>query len=357
MTEEHSSPIKTPKQLIVVVLLGFAVPIALALLVSQLVTSGEKGTHQDDSQVLSRIQAVGNVVLAAPSAPKGSLGGEQVYAQVCKTCHEAGLAGAPKMGDKSAWSSRIAQGENTVFQHAIAGFQGKAGAMPAKGGNADLTDDEIKRAVVYMVNRAGAGWQERPAPAAAAPAAATAAERTGEQVVAATCSNCHQTGEHGAPKIGDRAEWIRRVKDGYPRVIQSALRGHAGMPARGGLADLSDAEVKSAVEYMMNSGSAAAVPVAMAVAPAPAVPVQSEGRKIFEGGCVVCHGAGIAGAPKFGDKAAWAPRIAQGVNVLYTHAIGGLTGKAGVMPPKGGNTALTDADVKAAVDYMAAAAK
>jgi cytochrome c5 len=364
MTEEHSSPIKTPKQLIIVVLLGFAVPITLALLVSQLVTSGEKGVHQDDSQILSRIQAVGSVVLAAPSAPKGSLTGEQVYAQVCKTCHETGLAGAPKFGDKGAWSARIAQGDATVFQHAIGGFQGKSGAMPAKGGNADLTDDEVKRAVVYMVNQAGAGWKELPAPVAvaaatAAPAAAAAAptERTGEQVVAATCGKCHQTGEHGAPKIGDRAEWVRRVKGGYPKVIQSALKGHAGMPARGGLADLSDAEVKNAVEYMMNAGSGAVVPVAMAAAPAAPAPAASDGKKTFEATCVVCHGAGIAGAPKFGDKAAWAPRIAQGASVLYTHAIAGLTGKGGVMPPKGGNTALSDADVKAAVDYMVAAAK
>jgi cytochrome c5 len=82
-----------------------------------------------------------------------------------------------------------------------------------------------------------------------------------------------------------------------------------------------------------------------------------DGKKIFDGTCSVCHGAGIAGAPKFGDKAAWAPRIAQGVNVLYTHAMGGFTGKGGVMPPKGGNLALTDPDIKAAVDYMVAAAK
>ena len=79
MTEEHSSPIKTPRQLIIVVLLAFAVPIALAALVSQLVTSGDKGIHEDDSKVLARIQAVGNVVLAEPSGPKGMRTGEQVY--------------------------------------------------------------------------------------------------------------------------------------------------------------------------------------------------------------------------------------------------------------------------------------
>ena len=102
MTEEHSSPIKTPKQLIIVVLLAFAVPITLAALISQLVTSGEKGIHEDDSKVLARIQPVANVVLAEASGPKGMLSGEQVYTQVCKTCHETGLAGAPKLGDKAA---------------------------------------------------------------------------------------------------------------------------------------------------------------------------------------------------------------------------------------------------------------
>ena len=107
-------------------LLAFAVPITLAVLVSQLVTSGEKGMHEDDSMVLARIQPVGNVVLAEASGPKGMLTGEQVYGQVCKTCHETGLAGAPKLGDKAAWTARIAQGETTLDQHAIAGFQGKA---------------------------------------------------------------------------------------------------------------------------------------------------------------------------------------------------------------------------------------
>jgi cytochrome c5 len=77
---------------------------------------------------------------------------------------------------------------------------------------------------------------------------------------------------------------------------------------------------------------------------------------LFNSTCAACHGAGIAGAPKFGDKAAWAPRIAQGTDMLYRHAINGFQGEAGMMPPKGGSTA-PDADVKAAVDYMVAAAK
>ena len=82
-----------------------------------------------------------------------------------------------------------------------------------------------------------------------------------------------------------------------------------------------------------------------------------KGKSTYDGTCSVCHGAGIAGAPKFGDKAAWAPRIAQGADTLHTHALKGFQGKVGMMPAKGGNAGLPDADVKAAVDYMVEKAK
>jgi cytochrome c5 len=95
------------------------------------------------------------------------------------------------------------------------------------------------------------------------------------------------------------------------------------------------------------AGSGASNTAAMGAAPA-------SGQAVFAQTCQVCHGAGVAGAPKLGDKADWKPRIAQGKNVLYQHAIQGFTGKKGMMPPKGGNTALADADVKSAVDYMVA---
>jgi len=105
--------------------------------------------------------------------------------------------------------------------------------------------------------------------------------------------------------------------------------------------------------------AAPAVVASAAPAPAPAAPAAGAaaaggaGKTTFEHVCTVCHSTGLAGAPKFGDKAAWAPRIATGQDTLY-HAA--LTGK-GAMPPKGGNPALSDADVKAAVDYMVSAAK
>lgn len=78
----------------------------------------------------------------------------------------------------------------------------------------------------------------------------------------------------------------------------------------------------------------------------------ASGKGTYDTACVACHGAGIAGAPKMADKANWKPRIAQGNKVLYGHAIKGYAGKKGFMPPKGGNASLSDAAVKAAVDYM-----
>ena len=360
MSEAHSPLIKTWQQLVAVVVAAFVVPIVVILLIASLVTSGRKGgTGADESALLARIQPVGTVMLAA--GPRAALPGDQVYAQVCKTCHDAGLAGAPKFGDKAAWTSVIAQGEKTVVGHAINGFQGKRGVMPPKGGNPDLSDDEVRAAVVHMVNAAGANWKA-PAPTAPAATAATAATaRSGEEIVKAVCAKCHETGVNGAPKIADRRAWLARAKNGLDTVYQSALKGHAGMPARGGMAELSDVEVKRAVEFMLNAGAAtttAAVAVpAIPPAPAPAAAAKPDGKKIYDTACTACHTAGVAGAPKLGDKAAWSPRLAQGSNVLYDHAIKGFQGKTGVMPPKGGNASLADADVKAAVDYMAGTVK
>ena len=82
-----------------------------------------------------------------------------------------------------------------------------------------------------------------------------------------------------------------------------------------------------------------------------------KGKATYDASCMACHAAGVAGAPKLGDKANWGPRIAQGNDTLYTHALKGFQGKAGMMPPKGGNMALKDEDVKAAVDYMVSQSK
>ncbi|KQY89375.1 cytochrome C [Pelomonas sp. Root1444] len=101
--------------------------------------------------------------------------------------------------------------------------------------------------------------------------------------------------------------------------------------------------------------SAPAAPAAApAPAPAPAVAENTVGKSVFGKTCAMCHAAGVAGAPKPGDKADWGPRIAQGNEVLYKHALEGFTGAKGMMPPRGGGSSLTDDEVKAAVDFMVA---
>ncbi len=178
--------IKTQKQLVIVVVLAFAIPIALIVSLSQLVTGMKPpGSAEADSQLLSRIKPFGEVTIADASSPKGNLSGEQVYQTVCKTCHEPGIAGAPKVGDKAAWAVPIKRGYETLVQHAIAGFQEAGKVMPPKGGNPDLADIEVQRAVVYMSNRSGANFKEPPAPAATA-SAATPPAATASAAPAAT---------------------------------------------------------------------------------------------------------------------------------------------------------------------------
>jgi cytochrome c5 len=91
---------------------------------------------------------------AASSAGAEPMSGEQIYNQTCFACHAVGAAGAPKIGDKADWGPRIAQGMDTLVQHAVNGFQGQKGIMPPKGGRADYPDDAVAAAVQYMVSQA-----------------------------------------------------------------------------------------------------------------------------------------------------------------------------------------------------------
>ena len=166
--------------------------------------------------------------------------GKEVVDSVCSKCHATGAQGAPKIGDKQAWSKRASQSLSSLTDHALKGIR----QMPSHGGSPDLTDLEIKRAVTYMVNQSGGKWVE-PISKKSPPA-----PRTGEEVVKAQCIKCHETGKGGAPKIGDRDAWIPRLKEGLESTVRSAMKGHGGMPARGGLADLSDSELRSAVIYL-----------------------------------------------------------------------------------------------------------
>lgn len=171
------------------------------------------------------------------------------------TCHGTGANGAPKFHNQKAWSKRAAQrsqstrasqGLTSLTKHAINGIR----KMPAHGGDLNVTDFEIERAITYMVNQSGGHWAE-PIDRRAA-----SAERSGEQIVKERCSKCHQNGVSGAPKIGDRDAWIPRLTQGFDVAVRSAIKGHGPMPARGGAADLTDAEMRSAITYMINPNNA-----------------------------------------------------------------------------------------------------
>lgn len=205
--------------------------------------------------------------------------------------------------------------------------------------------------------------------------------RGGEEVYKSQCAACHATGAAGAPKFQDTAAWGPRLKQGLDTLVHSALAGKGAMAAQGG-GEFNDTEIARGVVYMANAAGGsfpepkppasadaapapAAAPVAAAepaaapaaeAAPATAAPAPAAasnvGKSIYDTTCMACHSSGVAGAPKFGDKAAWAPFIAKGMDDMVKKATQGV----GAMPPKGGSTA-SDADFKAAIQYMVDAAK
>jgi cytochrome c5 len=223
------------------------VPLFVYLLI-KLFTSGSgidvtRSTMTTEA-VSARLQPVGTVKLV-DGGPPGSKSGKAVYEAVCVSCHGTGRAGAPKFGDTAAWGARISKGFETLWTHAIKGFN----AMPAKGGAADLTDDEVKRAVAFMGNAGGAKFEE---PKVAGGTAAVDPATKGKEIYDSVCMACHAAGLAGAPKFGDKAAWAPRLKDGVDNAIAIATKGINAMPAKGGYSG-SDAEFAAAAHYMINA--------------------------------------------------------------------------------------------------------
>lgn len=197
--------------------------------------------HGRQSAVSLKILALLVVALGASgSALAAERSGKQVVESVCAGCHAEGKDGAPKIGDQAEWSKRASKGLSNLTQNAITGVRN----MPAHGGQAKLSDVEMSRAVAYMVSGGHATDTDK---AYAAPQ-----RKTGAQIVENRCKDCHATGKEGAPKLGDVDAWTPRLKGGVDPLVKNAINGHNAMPARGGMADLSDAEMKSAVVHMVN---------------------------------------------------------------------------------------------------------
>jgi cytochrome c5 len=162
--EAHTGPVKTPKQMLLLSLASFIIPVFIIIGLVFYVTSANKtapGSSDAERALAERIQKVGSVEVRDANRPLRA--GEEVYKAQCVACHAAGAAGAPKLGDTGAWGARIKQGLDTLVTSALKG----KGAMGAQAGG-DFNDTEIARAVVYMANNAGAKFEEPKAPAAEA---------------------------------------------------------------------------------------------------------------------------------------------------------------------------------------------
>jgi cytochrome c5 len=298
----HGAPIKTPGQLIAAVIAGFAVPIVIIVLLAYYVDNTTRtGAGTDElsaQQVASRIAPIAQVSIRDANAPRVYKTGEQVYQAVCSACHASGAAGAPKFGNAGDWAPRIAQGYDTLWHTALSG----KGAMPPRGGTSpdDYSDYEIGLAVAYMANHGGANFQDPPKPA---PGAANAASGAAAAAPAASGADANAAQASAAAA-----------------AIAAIPQAASGSAATGGATQSADAS--------------------------------QAGKALYTQVCQACHAAGVLGAPKFGNKDDWAPRLKDPMDTVYNYALHGK----GAMPPKGGSNA-SDADVKAAVDYMVSAAK
>lgn len=300
--EAHTGPIKTPKQLFWASVLAFVLPVFIIIGLVYYVTSATlpaPGVSEVQRGIAERLQKVGTVEIRDANRPLQT--GEAVYKAQCTACHATGVSGAPKSGDHAAWAPRIALGYDALLTSAL---KGKGAMAPQGGGN--FSDLEIGRAVVYMANAAGGKLAEPAAPADAASGAPAAAEPAAA----------------AAPAPAPAA---------------------ASEPA---------AAAPAAAEASAAAPAAAVVAAAPGAAAAATTSDPAVGKALYEKSCTVCHAAGVAGAPKSGNKEEWAPRIAKGMDALYKSSINGLN----AMPPRGASTA-TDHEIKAAVDYMVNAAR
>ncbi len=313
MSDEHEAFIKTPKQLIAVIVLSFVVPIALiAMLVKFVGFTDRQGAGADaltPDAITARIRPVANFELVDASAPKQAASGESVYTAQCAACHAAGVAGAPKFGDAAAWAPRIATGYEALLGSVVKG----KGAMPAQAGG-KFNDHELGLAIVHMANAAGGSMAAPEAPAAGGAKTAAATPAAAAPAAAA------------------------------PAAAAPAAAAPAAAAAAAPAAPAPAAPV------------AAVAAVAAAVQAAPSAPAASAdlaaGKQLYDSSCMACHASGVANAPKFGDKAAWGERAAKGVDELAKSVIAGK----GAMPPRGAS-AGTDQQIHHAVAYMLSALK
>ncbi|MCK5876115.1 MAG: cytochrome c5 family protein [Candidatus Marithrix sp.] len=347
----------------IVVFIGIILPIAS--IVNKLVTA-ELELQEHDSKV-SNSEPNEKVVISKPELPTLSIPnknyimelGKKVYDKACTACHANGLAGAPKFADKDSWVKRITKGQKTLIDNAMNGIN----VMPPRGGRSDLSDDEVKAAVQYMLlaisDTTVVAKPEQPMvkPTEIKSSQSVKAPMSGENVYAMSCITCHGEGSVGSPKIGDKASWKSRIAKGETTLIANVINGLNIMPPRGGNKSLTDTEIKLAVEYLLkavaNPTPSQIIRPSKTVKPVMIGNARMSGKEIYDATCASCHLVGIAKAPRFGNKIDWKLRINKSESALISSVIDGFN----VMPPRGGNNKLNDAEIKLAVQYMLQAIK
>ncbi len=256
MAEHHEMKKTTPQEFLLALVGGLFAPLIAIILIIVYVVGiqsshvASASTEAEDRAVRERIQPFGVALAIDPNTPRVERSGEEVYKEICSGCHEAGALGSPKFKDAAAWGKRIAQGYDTLLTHAIKGIN----KMPPRGGDPELTDLEVARAVVHMTNAAGAKFEpvlkKEPEPTPAILA-------RGREVYLSDCASCHDTGLTGAQRLTDTKAWGALIKGGKEALYKAAIEGSLGGPPRGGNPKLSDADVRAAVDYMVEEAKKA----------------------------------------------------------------------------------------------------
>jgi len=278
----------------------------------------------------------------------------------CGMCHTPiNLLGAPKL--KYAYTGNFIDGYYApnisgarlkdysieqivnVFKTGVTlSGRGKVGGPMAEV-NSDslryLNDRDLRAIAVYMKST-----ESKQPPVSKSKGGVTVA--AGKVVYANHCAQCHTTGAAGAPKLGDATTWDPRIAQGMDTLNNNAIMGINSMPAMGACPSCSQDDIKAGVLYLV----AMAQKSQSTGAAAPSVPrlTMADGQAIYRQRCSICHSDGQLGAPKVGDKAAWAPRIDQGIDILVANAIHGIHS----MPAKGTCYECTNGQLMAAVIYM-----
>lgn len=335
MASTPKDPYAKPVLIAGVVVLGAAVFVLVSNLFSTIDKNSTKGVADNTMFAAAadvNIRPIGTVNAVDKSIAPVARTGEQLYNAVCTTCHAAGVLNAPKL-EKEAWAPRITKGLQGLLDSAINGIN----QMPARGGDPTITDQELTDAILYMTKQSG--YDLSADAGASTDAAAPAADATQAVADAATVTPA------AAQTAATPASATTEAPAAKPTETATLPATTVTEPAAS-----TDAMATTATQATSTDNAAQAAPVASNTTETTVAAQVNviDGEKVYRSICFSCHDVGIAGSPKIGDKEAWTPRIATGIDTLYNHSINGFN----AMPVRGGNPALSDDEIKAAVDWM-----